>query len=364
MFRLTRNRRVALALFMLVGISACEQATGPDGDSLNARAALEDYKAIQSAFTTSGWQGFQALRGRTPLTASSTSSALRLLPALTDERGGRAFVVDFFNELRAVRSGTTLARKVISQVHLGKTLVYDPALDRWVIDPRRTGAPANGTRFIVYEVDANKRPIATREIGYADLIDEGSATGNVIALRFIVVQSGRTIVDYRAQTDLREETGKIGVQGYAQDDKGTKLSFTIDVTGKQVSGDTRIDADFNLKLAPNGFEATGEVRGVLENKGGDGTIKLTLTHAQNTLRVSVRENNKTLDGEINYNGKTFATISGPSAAPMVKGPGGQPLTDIELQMVGAIIKVTDDVFNLVEELVKPVEQLLLLGFVL
>jgi hypothetical protein len=272
--------------------------------------------------------------------------------------------VDFFNELRAVRSGTTFARTVISQVHLGKTLVYDPALDRWVIDTRRTGAPANGTRFVVYEVDANKRPIVSREIGHADLIDEGAGAGNAIVLRFIIVERGRTIVDYRAKTDLREDVGEIDVQGYAQDERGTRLSFTIDVTGKKVSGDTRIDADFNLKLEPNGFEATGEVRGVLENKGGDGTIKLTLRHEQNTLRVNVSEKNARLDGSILYNGKTFANISGPSESPVLTGPSGEPLTGPELQVVGAIMKVADDVFNLVEELVKPVEQILLLGFVL
>lgn len=362
----TRRMRAALPLFVLAALAACEQGTGPDASrKLDTQAALADYKAMQDVFATGGWAGFQALGGRTPLASSATVHSLRGLPELATSGSGRDFAIDFFRQLTAARSNDrTLARTVISPVHLGKTLVYDPATDQYVIDPKRTGAPSNGTRFIIYELDANKRPIVSREIGYADLLDEGASTGNAIVLRLVVVEHGKTIIDYRASADLHGDVGEIDVQGYAQDAGGTRLSFTIDVTARKVAGETRIDADFRLAVDSRGFEAVGSARGVKEGKGGDGKITLTLRHGPNTLRVEMEQKDEKLEGVILLNGKLFVTVSGDAKAPTLRGPTGEPLSEPELQVVTYITTITDDVFELVEDLVRPVEKLLLLGWVL
>lgn len=357
--------RTALSIAMLGGLAACDSATGPsNNDKLDTHAALADYKAMQDVFATSGWAGFQALGGRTPLASSAAVGSLQGLENLTTH-SGRDFAVSFLHELRAARIGSsTLARTVISPVHLGRTLVYDATLDRYVIDPARTGAPANGTRFIVYEVDAAGRPVKTKEIGYADLLDEGASSGNAIVLHLIVVERGKTIVDYRTRADLRSDDGQIGVEGFVQDTQGTKLAFDIDVRARNVAGVTRIDADFELGVTPRGFTAVGTVRGVKEGDGGDGAITLTLRHGENTLNVEMEENEQVLDGVIQLNGKVFATATGNPKSPTLRGPTGEPLSNQELLLVVAIASMADDVFDLVEDLVKPVEKLLLLGWIL
>lgn len=362
----TRRCCAALSLALLTGLAACEQSTAPAaGNRLATQTALADYKAMQDVFATSGWAGFQALGGRSPLASTAAAGAVAGLPGLSSRHSGRDFAAGFLRELAATRAGdATLARTVISPVHLGRTLVYDPALDRYVIDPGRTGAPASGTRFIIYEVDAAGRPIVAREIGHADLLDEGRSTGNAITLRLIVVERGRVILDYRTRADLRADAGEIGVEGFVQDAQGTRLAFTIDVAARQVAGETRIDADFELAVTPRGFTAVGKVRGVKEGEGGDGTISLTLRHGENSLRVEMAERDQQLDGAIQLNGNPFVTVTGSARSPTLRGRTGQPLTEQELLVVLAIVKMSDDVFDLVEDLVKPVEKLLLLGWVL
>ncbi|MCC6316391.1 MAG: hypothetical protein IT361_01775 [Gemmatimonadaceae bacterium] len=364
----TTSRALVPALILLSALAACEPATAPTESPLNAREALADYQAMQKVFTTQGWAGLQALGGRTPLAAGAAATVLRTLPGVPGERTGRNFTVAFLRDLAAVKAshGTqeTLARTVISPVHLGRTWVYDAALDRYVIDPRRTGAPANGTRFIVYELDAAKKPIVSREIGHADLLDEGANTGSAVVLRLILVERGRTIVDYRTRADLKGDMGEVDVDGYGMDEKGTRLSFDIDVTARQLGGDTRIDADFELALEPRGFTATGAVRGVKEGNGGGGSISLTLRHEANVLKVQATEANQKIDGSMELNGKLFVRITGDAKAPTLRGPNGEPLTNEQLAFVAAIVVMSEDVFDLVEDLVEPVDNLLLLGWIL
>ncbi|MCL5460153.1 hypothetical protein M3M33_16060, partial [Loigolactobacillus coryniformis] len=81
----------------------------------------------------------------------------------------------------------TLAKPTLSPRYLGQTLVYDMVTDQYVVDPKRTGAPRNGVRFIVYEVNGEQRPNPAREIGYADLLDEGPASGEAQVLRLVLV---------------------------------------------------------------------------------------------------------------------------------------------------------------------------------
>ncbi|MGQ0767396.1 MAG: hypothetical protein ACT4OZ_17235 [Gemmatimonadota bacterium] len=360
----SRRARAVFSVAILTGLVACEQATGLDADArLDTEQVLDDYKAMQDVFATSGWAGLQALGGRTPLATSGTVRSLRGLPSLAQRGTGREFATGFFRELRSARSGNTAAVRVISATHLGKTLVYDPGADRYVIS-NRTGAPANGARFVLYETAAGGRPIVSEEIGYADLIDEGANSGSAIVLKLVVVQDGRTLIEYRTRADLGAETAELDVNGYVQDVKGNKLTFSIGVDARNSSGETLIDADFDISLHPNDLQATGRVRGVRENNGGGGKIDLTIRHGANRLVVVMEEKNGQLEGVIRFNGNVFATASGDPRSPTLRNGNGQPLTDGELAVVALVVVWADDVFNLVEDLVRPVGGLLLLGWIL
>lgn len=362
--RTTQGARSAL-LVALTLLAACEPATGPGAEgSLDTRAALADHKAMQDVFTTRSWSGLQALAGRTPVAAQSTVAAMQAVPALATSGTGTSWAFRMLRDMSGAHRTSDLARTVISPTHLGKTFVYEASTDRYVIDPKRAGAPANGTRFITYEVGESGRPIPGREIGYADLRDEGATSGETVVLRLTVVERGTTVIDYRTRALLRERDGEIGVDGYAQDAQGARLTFSVDVAARTTGGETRIDADFELALSPRGFSAIGAVRGIKEGDGGDGEITLTLRHASNSLAVALADTRGALTGRILVDDKLFVNVSGTREAPVVRGPAGETLNESQLELVDAIVKMSDDVFDLVEDLVKPVEHLLLLGWLL
>jgi hypothetical protein len=242
-------------------------------------------------------------------------------------------------------------------------MVYDAARDEYVIAPNRTGAPSNGVRFITYEVGADKRPIPSRETGYADLIDEGVASDNVIVLRLLAVTRGTTTLDYRTRVNLGTAANRIDVTGFAVE-RGERLEFTIGLADRVAGGRTVADVTFDLELRPRGFRIAGSVRGIDAGAEGDGDVLLTVRHQDAVLGVEFKETGEQVTGKILLNGATFVTISGTQANPVLRGATGAPVTGAELQVVRHVIEMSDDVFDLVEDLVEPVEELILLGAVL
>ncbi|MFN0099521.1 MAG: hypothetical protein ACKVS7_12660 [Gemmatimonadaceae bacterium] len=348
----------------LVAISAaCESSTAPQTDVAPSEATVADYDALGRLLGSDGFAAVNGLGGRTPLSTGTVIAAVQQLPGLVRDNSGRDYVLGLFRAAAAESPKQGAALRIISSVHLGKTLVYDTALDQYVIDPARTGAPSNGVRFIAYEQDSAGTPIATREIGYADLLDEGTTTGNAIALRLKVVLRDVTTLDYRSTVDLRPTEGSIDVTGFATDGVA-RLNFTIGLDARRVGTRTLLDADFELGVPVRDFTVVGTVRNVEEDEEGNGEITVTARHQQNTLRSAVTGTAGVLNGSISWNGATFVTISGPADQPTLLGRTGQPLTIGEMLVVQRVMRLNDDVFDLVEELVEPVEDLVLLGWFL
>ena len=369
----TRSRRAfaVLTATLLVGAAACEPATGPSArGKLDTAAVLADYGALDGVMANETWVGLQALAGRSPLSASAAVSALRIVPGVASPLNGRAYVAGLVRELTAASrtpsrgAGTAFARTLISPSHLGQTFVYDAARDEYVVDPARTGAPNNGVRFILYAVDGSGRPNPAREVGNADLLDEGSSSGATIVLRLVVTKQGVTRIDYRTSVLPGNGTGHIDVSGFATDDDGTRLDFDIGVTGTEQGGKSLIDADFDLGVNARNFHINGTVRGVEDGREGDGAINITARHGSTSFRVTVEGDGETIDGTIFLNDATFVTVSGDVRNPTLKGASGRPITEQEWRVVREVLHAVDDVFALVEELVRPVEQLLLLGWIL
>jgi hypothetical protein len=260
--------------------------------------------------------------------------------------------------------GTTSAIRVISNEARGRTFVYDAAADDYRADLTRTGAPANGVRFILYALDARNRPIPSQEIGYADLLDEGPEIGDEVALRLVAVERGRTVLDYRTRAlQLGEGSGRIDVTGFVVDG-ASRLTFTIEVAGEEVGGATELELDFTLRMEDRGFAVTGALRGIEGDDDADATIGLTVRHGAHLLRVDVTTTSGIVDGEILVDDRLFVTLSGPKDNPVITGPTGAALTGAELLMVLQVVDIVDDVFDLVEDLLQPMDNLLVLGWIL
>lgn len=369
----TRSRRAltSLGALFLIGAAACEPSTAPTArGKLDTTQVLADYGALDGVLASDTWTGLQALAGRSPIAASASVSALPVMSAAASSAAGRAYVTGFVNQLSAtarssaLQNRSTLPLTLISPAHLGRTFVYDAALDNYVVDPARTGAPANGVRFILYAIGDGGRPNPAKEVGNADLLDEGSSSNATIVLHLIVRKQGVTRIDYRTSVLPGAATGHIDVNGFAIGDDGVRLDFNIGVTGTAQGAKSEIDADFDLAVKARNFRITGTVRGAEDGREGDGAISVTARHGATSFRVAVEGDGETIGGTIFLNDAPFVTVSGDVRNPTLRGATGAPVTQQELRVVREVLHAVDDVFALVEDLVRPVEQLLLLGWIL
>jgi hypothetical protein len=355
-----RTRRGALFVVALL-MGACDDATGPDTtDAFDAQAALQDYQALEQILASDAFAGFRSLDGRTPF---STPAAVQLVGALADD-DPRAFAFDLLRRARAPRvAGSVAGAPLISDFTRGSTFVYDPARDGYAIDPDRGGAPATGVRFILYQVDGGGTPIVDREIGHADLVDEGDGVEG-IALRLEVVSEGRTHLDYRTTLSSSGSQGTLTVAGFVLGDGADRLDFDIRADGREANGREELDLAFDLAVANRDFHIDGSVRGISEGNDDGGDLDVSVRHGPDSFRLSASVEDETIDGTVRLNGDVFALASGASDDPTFTKPDGRALSGIELLVLVSIVDAVEDVFDFLEDLVDPVDNLVILGILL
>lgn len=359
-----RSRFLLLPLAVL--IVACGESTAPSVDaSLDTDAALADYDAVASLLASPDWQAFQALAGRTPFSGSAAGvEAVASLDAVAEGGGPRAFAARLSSGLAGAAATGPAGAPIISEAHRGVTFVYDPETDEYVIDPEREGAPTTGVRFVLYEVDQAGIPIVDEEIGHADLVDEGDASAEDVALHLTMLTHGSTVLDYRTTLDIGLVWGEVTVSGFLQDHDGKRLDFELEARGEQATGGSTLAITFDLGVDARGLSISGSVSGIEEGGEGEGDVKLAIVHRQHTLEVDMTGVEGELDGSIFLDGALFATVTGNAAHPTITSADGDPLTFAEALVLHRVVDVAEDVFDLLEDLVDPVDELLLIGLVL
>lgn len=368
------NRLLTLAT-LAAGLSACEQITGPeDPTKVDVQAILADYKALDSVLNSRSMAAFNAMasgitfqslgaeaefmRASVAELTGVTAGGDQLLGSRTGDQGWAGNIGKLVHAL-----GPEVAKvPLISAFRRGKTFVYDPDLGRYVMDPTREGAPSTGVRFILY-APSNGRPDVTQEIGYADLIDEGDGVPKGVALRLVVVEGDRTVLDYRTTIDVLTRGAKVGVEGFLQgpDDR---LDFALSVQGTAGSGGSEVDISFQMALENRAFQATGAIHGMNGSSGEGGQVELLVIHGAHSFALDVTGTPSTIDGTVELNGKLFATVSGHPDDPVITGAGGEPLKPLEILALLHILKISGAVFTLFGMLMDPIAGLLLLALIL
>jgi hypothetical protein len=365
MLTIAMSRRLPL-LALVIFAAACGETTAPDlGLELDTEAAAADYAAFDSVFDSEGWAGFEALGARTPWGASP--AGIDAVVGLADARTGRGFATQLARRLTAGATGAPTLAPVID-TYRGSTFVYDPELDEYVVDPERVGAPANGVRFVIYEVDLLGTPIDTDEIGHADLIDEGDESAEDVALRLVVVAHDQTVLDYRTTVDLTLTSGAITVAGFLQGengpDSGHRLDFDIEAVGTRFFDHSTLEVQFDLSVDARDFSIVGTVSGVEDGPEGEGDVDLVVQHGDRSIRADVSGSEGEIDGSIFLDGHLFATVSGDADNPTILSATGEALTPGETFVLLRVMDVLEDVFDFLEDLVDPVDEIVFLGLLL
>src|SRR5918992_4459363 len=236
------NRQTQRAALVLLALAASafgrDRSTSPDTDArFDAQRLSADVAAVERAMRPPVLESFIAVSAGfdlTPLTTATVSASRELIDQrgnLTLARSKQLAIATAERLLIGALPEAGLASPPLRPGSLGTTYVYDPALGRYVPAPGRSGAPANGVRFILYAVNpVTHEPIVSVEVGHADLIDEGAARLTGLGLRLIVVSEGTTYLDYRVAIDGSANAGTLAVSGFLTDGE-TRLVFDIAASG-------------------------------------------------------------------------------------------------------------------------------------
>lgn len=356
--------RTSLALALVI-VAGCQDTTGPDSlDRLDTAAALADYDAMAAVLQSTGWQSFQmtAAGMNAETLGAAPAAAVQAGAALKELTSGDAR--DFASAMTGVAyasAGSSARIPLISDANRGRTFVYDAESNRWVIDPSRTDAPATGVRFITYE-PLGAVPDPTKPIGHADLIDLGDTSAG-IALRLLVVEGALTVLDYQTTLDAVVGSGRVTVTGFVQN-TSDKLDFEIDVRGQNTGGVERGDITFELAIANREFRVLGDIHGEKQSGNEEGTLDLTVRHGASSFRVDVANDGGQLSGYIDLNDAPFATVSGVEHHPVFTTPSGDPINGAQALVLWRVFKITEDVFDLFEDLIEPIAALVIIAIIL
>ena len=351
--------RSLVALAAITFAAACESSTGPTGP-LDPAALQSDLAAASAA-------------ARAPASVSLGALGPMISSALADAGGsfGAAELPSALlkdpnalverAELRARMTSGAGGASVIPQVALGKTFEYDTIADRYVAGVR-TGAPANGVRFILYAVDpvTDALVLPLVETGYADL--SRTVTNQSITARVDVFAGGNAPVKVLSYTVMVQGTitnPTVLVAGFARnrsDSLAFTLSSTFSLANSTIAVDWRTavptrDLSTRVQQTVTGGEAPQViVDGLLTGQGGHriGMTGTIVAQSGGTLLVKV-------------NGNAFATITVDGLddeSPTILGANGQPLTPAEQAMLRQIVEWFEQAFDTFEDLLGPAQRLL------
>ena len=356
-----------MTMAVLAGAAAaCESSTGPAGlTTFDADAALSDYDKVDAILTSNSWKNFKVFGGMAsqqlgpvPTLALEAAFELREIDNAATAREFAGAMTHLVGNMDPVAANAP----IVSAERRGKTFVFDTLTDEYALS-ERTGAPANGVRFIVYETDILGTPNVENETGYFDLLDEGDNSAEDIALRLVAVDGSLTVLEYATTLDANGPSGTITVDGFLTD--GTdRLDFDIDVSGTDVEGDQKLDVTFEMRVDALDFVIEGSVMGTDNASGEVGTVDLTVRHGSDSFRVDVSGTETTIAGTFYLNDEVFATMSGDPENPTFVGAGGEGLTQKEALVLHRIVDSIEDVFDFFEDLMDPLDELIILAVIL
>lgn len=255
----SRATRLALAAAALaISIAACGDSTGPTTIT-DPQATIRDLAALDSAFDSDAYQGLSLLAANflaptAPAPLSGVAAALDLtLPPAPSVAAARALRRDVpLQDLQALTGTSPALAPVLPDTLLGTTFEWNPDSLRYVAT-NRTGAPANGIRFILYAADAVfGLPDAAHEVGSLDILDLNPAAG--AQLQFVVraVGGSPTVLDYTLTFLPGNQTATLQASGYVSNGRaGTlerRLTFTASLTGAQLTNGESATVDFTYDV--------------------------------------------------------------------------------------------------------------------
>ena len=353
-YRFDRTLLTLGAAVIGIGLAGCSDDSGPTGPvtpfdpTATAQAAAELENRLDGDSDV-----MLSLALVSPALEAEGGALARLLP------GGVARPSQSLNAQLLVDPSFSM-EPIFPANFLGMTFEWDETLGRYAMS-ERTGAPANGVRFILYAVDpfSGQPAIPLNEVGRLDLIDQGSASAT--RLQVVAETGGVTRLDYTVSASyaLFGEDVQATATGEGFISDGTRrLDFDLvqTVTLNNTSGLMSVDLAYDLRMDDEGVRVVVNAGTEIDLSASDLSLDvlMTITDGGNvTVFDAVVDEADGISGTVLHNGQTVVLISGTTSAPVFTDAAGDPLTNAEVAALVQIFDLLDDVFDFVETVFEP-----------
>lgn len=352
-------QQIAIAS-LAFGLAACQSdLAGPGADAFDPEATTTDLAAVSATYETEAFQSLEVLGGsfNVPGAVLASEAATLLVganPATGRTLNGRALAVSAEVQQALAQSMAPL----IPAQWLGTTLTWDG--EKYAPDSTRTDGPTNGIRFILYAVNPVTHQIAEplTEIGYADVLDVGG--NNSSAVQLVVVSGDVTYVDYTVTASGVFNAPVITIEGYLTDES-TRVDFSLSHAAQATIASQDIQIDYQIDIEDRDFSLTLSLDVSHAGETTTSTLDVAVSHGPNVVTVVGEVTNEIGSLVVSGNGEAFATIHLTETGIEVVNPNGEPLTEREAHALREIWNTIDDVFNVFEDLFRPVAWLFNIG---
>jgi len=318
-----------LALALYAG--ACKDSTSPSGADPAAMATT--VTSLNAAFAQNAvFQSLMALNDPAVLAAPA------VLPQLVPAAPGATRAAQRDLLLRLAGRAPTAALGLFYQNTLGKTYQWDTANGGHyrITDSTLAGAPAQGIRFILYQVDSATQsprlPLTTT--GYVDLTDVSNAASNGIHLLLRVGQ--QTAADYTVTEVKTTSSMSLAATGYVQDVVTSGPQVTFNLSHVLTLADSSLST--NYQASAGGATVTMRTSYV-GSVGNESESVDWMLQKNGSIEVAGVNTPDSTNFQFKLNGTSFATVRQVgNGQETITGPGGRSLTAGELLSLVTILE--------------------------
>ncbi len=350
---------------LTVALAACSDGVGPNDTPFDPEVSAGDLQAVQGAFAATVFESlalseFNLVPDTTALPVALLQASLAAASAGSHWRAEAAA-----RQLQAFSAAGPASAPLIPSDFLGRT--YDRGADGYRHNLERLDAPANGLRFILYEVDPITFVSGTTEIGYVDLMDESTDLAYVI--RVVAVTGGVVRINYTVSAVVGVQALAFTVSGFISN--GTdQIDIDLSMSFVQALPVSTATVSHLISVPSRGFEVDATVVFEFNHETFQGSLDVNATFMQGAHTVTVTGGLTFSEGDfptesgtfqINVDGQLFATVTvgGVDGANVTvqKATGGE-LTAAEAEALRSIFHGLESIFDdRFEDFIRPVSWL-------
>jgi len=334
---MTRIHRLAasaaVAATALAG--ACKESTSPS--TADPTAVATAVTSLNSSLSQNAV--FQSLMA---LSTTGVLAAPAVLPRLVPGARGASPAAELHLMLRLAGRAGGPVFALFPTNELGKTFQWDTASGGHyrITDSTLGGAPGNGVRFILYQVDTAtlrpRLPLATT--GKLDLSDVSNPSSN--GLHLLLTVGSQTAADYTVTEAKTTTSMSLTAVGYVQDvvTSGPQITFTL--ARALTFSDSSLSTDYQASGNGATVSLQTAIGGTAQTEAFD-----WLLQKQGSVEAVGTSNPDSTNIQIKLNGTAFATVRDVTGGQTsLTGPGGRPLTIGELTALESILVGLGQVF--------------------